>query len=62
VGACRQRDGAAEPGRRELHEAQLVGDLVVVVGVEAHLLRVEGVGSVDVGDRNLDQLELPVHV
>jgi GT2 family glycosyltransferase len=34
---------------------------MVDVGVEPGLFRVEGLGSVDVGDGNLNQLELPIH-
>ena len=51
----------AEPGRRELHEADLVADPVVVVGVEAGLLGVERLRAVDVRDGDRHQLELPVH-
>ena len=49
----------AEPG--ELHEAEVLVDRVVVVGVEAGLVGVEGLRAVDVGDRDGDELELVVH-
>ena len=55
------RDRAARPGRRQLDEADLVADLVVVVGVEADLLGVESLRAVDVRDRNLHELESPIH-
>ena len=51
----------AEPGRGELHEADLVADAVVVVGVEADLVDVERLRAVDVGDREVTELELDVH-
>ena len=41
-------------------EAQLIGDLVVVVRVESDL-DVEVLGTVDIGHRNRDELELHVH-
>src|SRR5207302_11499742 len=56
-----QRDGAGRPWRGQLHEADLVADLVVVVGVEADLLGVEGLCSIDIRDRDLYELEAPVH-
>ena len=49
-------------GRGELDEAQLVAHLVVVFGDEARLLDVEGLGAVDVGDGDLDQLQAPVEL
>ena len=55
------RDRAGRAGRRELHEAQVLVDLVVVVGVEAGLVDVERLRAVDVGDGHRDQLELEVH-
>ena len=55
-----QRDRAVGPGRGELDEAQLLAHLVVVFGDEARLLDVEGLGAVDVGDGDLDQLQAPV--
>ena len=39
----------------------LVADGVVVVGVEAGLLHVEGLGAIHVGHGNGHELELPVH-
>jgi hypothetical protein len=54
-------DRARGAGRRDLHEAQLVRDLVIVVGVEAGLLDVERLRAVDVGDGEGDQLEPVVH-
>ena len=50
----------AEPGGRELHEAQVLVHAMIVIGVEAGAL-VERLGAVDVGDRNRDQLDLEVH-
>ena len=54
-------DRARRPGRRELHEAELVAHGVIGVGGEADLLGVERLGPVHVRDRNLHQLELPIH-
>src|SRR5581483_3225887 len=59
TGADRDRAGRAR--RRELHEAQLRIDGVVVVEVEPDAL-VELLRAVDVGHRYRNQLELPVHV
>src|SRR4029434_7610880 len=56
-----QGDRAGRAGRGELDEAEVVADMVVVVGVEADLLGVEALGPVHVGDGDRDQLELPVH-
>jgi hypothetical protein len=33
-----------------------------MIGVEAQLLGVEGLSPVDIGDREDDELELPIHV
>src|SRR4051794_21852314 len=55
------RDRARGAGRGELHEAQVLGHLMIVVGREAHLLDVKGLGPVDVGDGDGDELELHVH-
>ena len=60
VGAAGQRDRAVGTGRGELDEAEVLGYLVVVFGDEARLLDVEGLGAVDVGDGDLDQLQAPV--
>ena len=45
----------------ELHEAQGLVDLLVVVGIETNLVDVERLGAVDVGDRDGDEFDLPVH-
>ena len=50
-----------DPRRRQLDEAQLVADDVVVVGDEADLVDVERLRAIHVGDRDGDELELPVH-
>jgi len=55
------RDRAVRAGRRELHEANLVADRVVVVGVEADLL-VERLRAIHVGHGDRNELELVVHV
>src|SRR5207237_7051678 len=47
--------------RRQLHEAQILIDLLVVIGVEADLVDVESLGAVDGRYRHGDQLDLPVH-
>src|SRR5215471_14605230 len=52
---------ARRPGRGELHEPQLVADLMVMVGVEPDLFGVERLGAVDVGHRYGHELDLPVH-
>ena len=54
-------DRAARAGRRELHEADVVADRVVLIGVESDA-HVEVLGTVDVGDRHGHQLQLHVHV
>ena len=51
----------ADPGGVSWTKRRLVADGVIVVGVEAHLLDVEGLGAVDVGDRDGDELELQIH-
>lgn len=56
-----QHDRAVRAGRRELHETQAIVDLVVMVGMKADLLHIEGLGAVDVGDGHGNELELPVH-
>src|ERR1700680_497995 len=61
VNAARQRDRARRTRWRQLHEAHLVADLMVVFGVEPGALGVERLGPVNVGDRDLNQLELPIH-
>jgi hypothetical protein len=55
------RDGAGGSGRGQLDEAQLLVDLVVVIRVETDLIDVEGLGAIDVGDGNGNELELPIH-
>jgi hypothetical protein len=54
-------DRARGAGRCKLHKAQRPGDLVVVVGIEADLVDVEGLSTVDVGNRYGDELNLPIH-
>ncbi len=54
-------DRAGRSRRRQLHEADRVADRVVVVGMEADLLDIEGLGAIDVADRDDYELELPVH-
>jgi hypothetical protein len=56
-----QKYRAGRPRRSELHEAQPFMDLLVVVGVEADLVDVEGLSPVDVGDGNGHKFDLPVH-
>ena len=56
-----QHDGTGRAGWRELHKAKRVVDLVVMIGVEADLFHVEGFGAIDVGYRNGDEFELPIH-
>ncbi len=51
----------AEPGGVELYESQGVIDLLIVVGVEADLVHVEGFGAVHIGDRYWDEFDLPIH-
>ena len=51
----------AGPGGRELHEAQRVGHPMIVIGVEADLVDVEGLGAVDVGDAGR-RTRLELHV
>jgi len=55
-------DGAARARWRELHEPYLVPHRVVVIGVEPQLLRIEGLRPVNVGDRDNNELEPPIHV
>jgi hypothetical protein len=50
-----------DPGRGQLHDVDVVVDPGVVVDGEAHLLAVETLGPLHVGDGNDHQLELPVH-
>ena len=52
----------AEPGRRHLHDAELLARLVIDVEREAELLGVERLRPVDVRDRDEHELELQVHV
>src|SRR6266511_336102 len=54
-------DGAGRTGWRELHEAHLVADRVVVVQVKADLVDVEILGAVHVRDGDVHQFELPIH-
>src|SRR5437660_11781414 len=54
-------DRARGSRRSELHETQLLRDLMIVVEVEADLVDIESLGSVDAGNRNRDELELHVH-
>src|SRR5256714_4977998 len=58
--AVADHDRAGRAGWCQLNETQAVVHPVVVVGVEAHTL-VEGLGPVDVGHRNGNELDLPIH-
>src|SRR3954468_4467299 len=53
-----ERDRARRARRRELDEAQLLVDSMVVVGVEADLVDIERLRPVHVGHRHRNQLEL----
>lgn len=53
------RDRARRTGRGELHEAVLV-HLAILVGAETDLIDVEGLGAIDVGDGNGDELETEI--
>src|SRR5438067_4957498 len=55
-------DRASRPGRRQLDEANLRVDDLVVVRVEADLLGIKGLCAVYVGDGDRYEFELPVHV
>jgi integrase len=55
-------DRAGRPGRGQLHDVDIVADPGVVVDGEAHLLAVEALCPIHVGDGNDHQLQLPVHV
>src|SRR5205807_10204194 len=57
VGTRGERDRAGRAGRGQLYEAKFISHLVVRVGGEAHLLDVERLCPVDVGYRDLDELE-----
>jgi hypothetical protein len=59
--ALADRDRARGPRRCQLHEADLLGDGVVVVGVEPGLIDVERLRAIDVGDGYGHQLEFEVH-
>jgi MFS transporter, MHS family, shikimate and dehydroshikimate transport protein len=52
---------AGRPGRRQLNEANLVADPVVVVRVEAGLVGVEGLRPVHVRYGYRHQFDLPIH-
>jgi len=52
--------GHAEPVRRELYEAHRLVYLLIVVGVEADLVDVEGFGPVDISHGDEDNLDSPV--
>src|SRR5664280_2559166 len=56
-----ERDRTRRSRRGELHEPDLVRDPVVVIGMEADLVGVEGLRAVHIGDWNSDQFQLPVH-
>ena len=56
-----QGDRARRPRRRQLHESHLGTDHVVVIGVEPDLVGIEGLGPIDVRDRDRHQFEFPVH-
>ena len=57
-----EHDRAGRSGRRQLHEAQVLVDDDVVIGVEADLVDVEGLGALDVGHRHAHEFELHIHV
>src|SRR5918997_7200861 len=54
-------DRATRPRRGQLHDAELLADLGVVVDVEPQLLGVERFGAVHVRDGDHHHLERPVH-
>ena len=55
-------DRAGRSRRRQLHEAQVLVDDDVVIGIEADLVDVEGLGALDVGHRHAHEFELHIHV
>src|SRR2546423_5369676 len=58
--AVADHDRAGRAGWCQLNETQAVVHPVVMVSVEAHTL-VEGLGPVDIGHWNGDELDLPIH-
>src|SRR6202011_3896742 len=54
-------DRACGSRRCELNEAQLIGDSVVVIGIEAYLVDVKSLGAVDVSNWNGYELEFHIH-
>src|SRR5207244_8851136 len=56
-----QGNRAGRPRRCQLHEPDFIADRLVVVRIEADLLRIEGLGAVDVRNGDGYQFELPVH-
>ena len=62
VDAGADGDRAGRPGRRELHEAQVVAHLWSWSALKPGLLRVEGLGAVHVGHGHRHELELHIHV
>src|SRR5918993_22365 len=61
-GAPTQVDGTGRPWRGQLDQADLVADPVVYVHREAHLLRVEFQGAVQVRYRDRDHFDPEIHV
>src|SRR5438093_13496398 len=55
-------DRTRRAGRRQLDEANVLADGLVVVRVEADLLGIKGLCAVYVGDGDRHEFELPVHV
>jgi len=54
-------DRAGGAGRGQLDDPERLAEALVEVGVEADLVDIEGLGPVDVGHRDRDQLELHLH-
>src|ERR1700745_976812 len=52
---------ACRSGRRELHETQLIVDLVIMVQMKSNLVDVERFGAVDIGHGHGNELEFHVH-
>src|SRR4029077_13735839 len=54
-------DRARRTRRRQLHEAQILVDPLIVIGVEADLVDIKRLGPVDGRYRHRHQFNLPVH-
>ena len=61
VEALADRDRAPGARRRQLDEPDAVRGAFVVVGVEAHLVDVEILGPVHIGDGDKHEFKFPVH-